>query len=239
MTAFPGVYDRIIGDNPAREFVLSLSDGYTYTDCMIQSFQDAYAGLASTLAEIRLCDMVLENITDNAVRKKFFEQKAHTQESLPMWREQADKRLKAAHRYIEQTKKNPTAGNRLLISPDDAPPLPPPKPTETLPLQRANPSRSDTPGFVYFIERELDHAIKIGFSTEPEKRLRALMTAAGPCELLHTIPAPMRHESELHARFEAHRIDGEWFRPHPDILRLIMDAINEGIRPMRRQRPDI
>lgn len=237
MTAFPGVYDRVIGDNPAREFVLSLSDGYTYADCLLVSFADAYGGMEAINATIRLCDMVLENVGDHRVRKRFLEEKAVAQERLEVWRKESDERLRAAYRFIEQVKKNPKAGNKRLISPEDGPLPAPPAPKETLPLKRSSNGNRDTQGFVYLIQRELDHAIKIGFSIEPEKRLRALMTAAGPCELLHTIPASMRHEGELHARFEAHRLDGEWFRPHPDILRLITDACNEGIRPMRRQRP--
>lgn len=70
---------------------------------------------------------------------------------------------------------------------------------------------SDTPvaGYVYLIHEDGDY--KIGHSVNPLARLREVGRAGAA--LVHVIPSawPDRIESELHARFDAVRGDGEWF----------------------------
>lgn len=84
-------------------------------------------------------------------------------------------------------------------------------------------------GCVYFIRSEKTHAIKIGFTAgQADKRLKSLQTAHPyKLQLLATIPGNLEFEKSLHDRFSSHRLKGEWFRPHPDILAFIA-VINEG-----------
>ncbi|MHB1015505.1 MAG: YozE family protein [Desulfurivibrionaceae bacterium] len=78
-------------------------------------------------------------------------------------------------------------------------------------------------GCVYFIRSEKTHAIKIGFTAgQVEKRLSSLQTAHPyKLQLLATIPGKLEYEKSLHAQFASHRLEGEWFEPHPDLLAFI------------------
>lgn len=70
---------------------------------------------------------------------------------------------------------------------------------------------------VYFIRSP--QGIKIGMSNNPEGRLRVLQTGhTEPLELLAFTEGGKDLEREYHTRFAAHRLAGEWFAPHPDIL---------------------
>lgn len=83
----------------------------------------------------------------------------------------------------------------------------------------ATPSR---PEFVYFARRASDGAIKIGWSHDPTARTKTL-----GAELLNSIPGSRRLEQDLHARFDADRLDGEWFRPSADLLDFMGDLRQE------------
>lgn len=90
------------------------------------------------------------------------------------------------------------------------------------------------PSWVYFMRH--DQIIKIGYSKNPRKRAAALASA----EILATEPGGVERESELHSRFRAHRLHGEWFTPAPELL----DYIDElraktglpSVRTLRRRR---
>jgi hypothetical protein len=70
---------------------------------------------------------------------------------------------------------------------------------------------------VYFIQRGEDGPIKIGETkSDPADRLKALQI--GSAERLRLLGHVRSKETEVHARFSQHRISGEWFRPHQDIL---------------------
>lgn len=76
-------------------------------------------------------------------------------------------------------------------------------------------------GFVYLIGH--DRAVKIGWSERhpaiPGGRLTNLQSASpDDLKLLALIEGPFSLESELHERFGAHRLRGEWFVPHVEIL---------------------
>lgn len=74
-------------------------------------------------------------------------------------------------------------------------------------------------GSIYFIAPADRCSIKIGFSRRVAFRLRGLQLAnAQPLELLAAVEGPATLEREYHKRFAAHRLHGEWFAPHPDIL---------------------
>lgn len=70
---------------------------------------------------------------------------------------------------------------------------------------------------VYFIGCE--QAIKIGVAKCVNKRFATLQThSPSKLEVLAVIEGGRKEEREYHARFAAHRLHGEWFAPHPDIL---------------------
>lgn len=71
---------------------------------------------------------------------------------------------------------------------------------------------------VYFIAAE-DGPIKIGKALDPVARLRTLQTSHPvPLSILAICGGGDDREREYHMRFEAHRLQGEWFARHPDIL---------------------
>lgn len=68
-------------------------------------------------------------------------------------------------------------------------------------------------GYVYFILNEKGDRVKIGFSRDPQKRMRQLQTAnAQRLTLLATIPGTKEDEKYLHARYRNYRGINEWFR---------------------------
>jgi len=77
---------------------------------------------------------------------------------------------------------------------------------------------------IYFIQCSGTCAIKIGHVSldEADSRRRELQ-CGNPSELvlLGTMPGDLGTERQLHERFAAARIRGEWFRPVPDLLLLI------------------
>lgn len=77
---------------------------------------------------------------------------------------------------------------------------------------------------VYFVER--DGFIKIGITTQLQKRLKALSRGGqmpdgmtvGPVKLLATMPGGRSNEAYLHGCFDKHRIPGtEWFLDSPEL----------------------
>jgi len=78
--------------------------------------------------------------------------------------------------------------------------------------------RAPHPGAVYFIGGDTGR-IKIGMSVCPLERLAAFQLGS-PIDL--RIMALARGyfdvEDEYHSRFAEHRVRGEWFERHPDIL---------------------
>jgi len=80
--------------------------------------------------------------------------------------------------------------------------------------QRANVAAS----LVYFI-RSGDGPIKIGIAQDVEKRRRSLQTAhPAPLVTLATTDGGFQKERAYHRKFAKHRLEGEWFAPHADIL---------------------
>lgn len=71
---------------------------------------------------------------------------------------------------------------------------------------------------LYFIGGD-EGPIKIGVSNDPQRRLKGLQTGYPyPLQILATIEGGAMLEIEYHERFAEHRLHGEWFAPHPDIL---------------------
>lgn len=83
-------------------------------------------------------------------------------------------------------------------------------------------SKKPRKGQIYFIQQGDNGPIKIGYSTNPEKRLQTLNTASPyPLKLLHTIQGGKNLEKELHARFADTQLDGEWFEDSEELLAYI------------------
>lgn len=72
---------------------------------------------------------------------------------------------------------------------------------------------------VYFIQAECCGSIKIGWSVNAAQRCRYLQRfSACKLKMLAVRNAPISTEHDYHMLFAAHRLHGEWFTPHPDIL---------------------
>ena len=75
-------------------------------------------------------------------------------------------------------------------------------------------------GRVYFIDDGF--FIKIGFSSQPQKRIVKLQTSSPfKLTLIGSVPGNKRIEAELHARFRHLKSHGEWFRGEPELRRYI------------------
>ena len=75
-------------------------------------------------------------------------------------------------------------------------------------------------GDLYFIQSGTDGPIKIGMTGyRIERRMKALQTAHPfKLVLLALVRGAGIDEPEYHARFAEHRLEGEWFRPAPELL---------------------
>lgn len=71
---------------------------------------------------------------------------------------------------------------------------------------------------VYFIGHK-EHAIKIGVTADLDQRFRAIQ-ACSPVklEIFATRPGGEAREIAYHTQFSEHRLHGEWFTPHAEIL---------------------
>jgi len=75
--------------------------------------------------------------------------------------------------------------------------------------------------FIYFISD--GDAIKIGKSTDPERRMRSMQTGHPKrLWLIGTISESRMTEAQAHARFADHLVRGEWFKSRPAIVKDIM-----------------
>ena len=87
--------------------------------------------------------------------------------------------------------------------------------------------------FVYFAGRP-DGMIKIGKSDVPAQRVRGIASQAGlSIGLLARFPATADDERRAHVLFATSRDKGEWFRPSPELLRLIRIAETEPAAALR------
>jgi hypothetical protein len=71
--------------------------------------------------------------------------------------------------------------------------------------------------YTYFALGQMDGAIKIGMSRQPEFRISTLRHEGQPAEPLAIIPGGYL-ERAYHRVFKRWRIESEWFAPHPDLL---------------------
>ena len=83
--------------------------------------------------------------------------------------------------------------------------------------------------YVYFIQIDEDGPIKIGRTSDVEKRMTSLQTAHHRRLRVVHLETPgkgqsLKLEKQFHADFSDHRIRGEWFRPGLAILEYIGKA---------------
>lgn len=91
---------------------------------------------------------------------------------------------------------------------------------------------------VYFIQRGSSGPIKIGATAgDPHVRLSELQIASP--ETLYLIGFFRGSEADMHERFEAHRISGEWFSPHEDILEFVRLNRSRGKHRGRRNQDSV
>ena len=78
---------------------------------------------------------------------------------------------------------------------------------------------------VYYIRREGDGAIKIGFTASIKNRMMTLRAQHGPLQVLLVHGGDRDEETEAHSRFREYRIGRtEWFRP----VRPLLDWVREA-----------
>lgn len=69
-------------------------------------------------------------------------------------------------------------------------------------------------GFVYAIES--DGLVKIGYSTNPKRRLNTIrVNRVSHCELLGYVEATRKQEAECHELLKSEHKRGEWFSKGP------------------------
>jgi hypothetical protein len=85
---------------------------------------------------------------------------------------------------------------------------------ETFPPDRRN--------SLYAIQMGDDGPVKIGIATKPWERLATLQTAS-PARLrgLAAWPGSVEKEAALHEIFAEDRLEGEWFKPSPELITFV------------------
>ncbi len=83
-------------------------------------------------------------------------------------------------------------------------------------------------GYVYFIRAGSEGGIKIGFSTQPPRRLASLQTSNHEeLKLIGSFRGTTADERELHQRFCHLKIRGEWFEPAEELTDLIYSKVRQ------------
>jgi len=91
-------------------------------------------------------------------------------------------------------------------------------------------------GFVYFLQSGQDGPIKIGYTTDIQKRIKALQTAHPfPLKLLLVINGNVDDESKLHKKFNSLRLCGEWFSPDEKLLQYIEKLKAKSVKTLNLQ----
>ena len=89
-------------------------------------------------------------------------------------------------------------------------------------------------GYIYFIQEGLDGQIKIGYSLDPKSRLKSLQTSnPRQLRLLLTLEGDEDYERKLHKQFDRHKLQGEWFQNHEDLL-IFIDQNKNGESALER-----
>jgi hypothetical protein len=102
------------------------------------------------------------------------------------------------------------------------------------------PPPADGASWVYFAQSGTHGPVKIGFGRNVAARLRSHQVGhPHPLRLVGVLPGGRNAERLWHNKFAAHCMTGEWFRPAPDLISRIREAIshNAAVSPPRRSAP--
>lgn len=80
---------------------------------------------------------------------------------------------------------------------------------------------------IYFLRN--GKSIKVGYSSNVDRRVNALRTALPRLELIGTMLGERDHERTLHRMLAEHKIDREWFSDVPFVRGVIREAIAFGV----------
>lgn len=75
---------------------------------------------------------------------------------------------------------------------------------------------------IYFIQEGTDGPIKIGRTTQGHIHVRLSQLQCGnpsPLRLLGYLPGDLGLERAMHSILARHRLQGEWFAAHPEVLK--------------------
>lgn len=87
-------------------------------------------------------------------------------------------------------------------------------------------------GWIYFIQAGYSGSIKIGWSTNPRKRFKALQTGqSATLRLLGLLPGDKEAEALFHERFADAAIRGEWFNRNKILEPITLLLMRQGLRP--------
>jgi len=80
--------------------------------------------------------------------------------------------------------------------------------------------------FIYVIHAVGTNRVKIGFSSDPQRRLVALQTGSSfPLAIIGVRAGSLKLEQAIHGQLQDCRVEGEWFDIAPDeALKIVQDA---------------
>lgn len=86
----------------------------------------------------------------------------------------------------------------------------------------------DEVSVVYFILAEHSKHVKIGVTTDPQRRLEELQTGHHErLRLVSTVPGGPSEEKSYHRRFSKYRAHGEWFKVN-GALKEFIERLDKG-----------
>lgn len=102
----------------------------------------------------------------------------------------------------------------------------PPKPDPVWPSGATTPPHFAAPGFIYFVR--VGMRVKIGYSTNPLRRVETLRTALPEIDSLVTVPGSIADERALHLLLYDHRLEREWFLNAPALQDVMVASLIYG-----------
>lgn len=92
---------------------------------------------------------------------------------------------------------------------------------------------------IYFIQSGPDGRVKIGCAHNPARRIATLKCASPyPVEVLAIWEGGFEVEKTLHHFLSAHRVHGEWFAPHAEVLAAANECPAVAVKAKAKGRPN-
>lgn len=90
---------------------------------------------------------------------------------------------------------------------------------------------------IYFVQIGAAGPIKIGTTNNLKMRLRVLQTRhTERLVIIAKIPGGFFVEKKIHSRLSQHRIGGEWFRPHADVIGIANSPFVRALKEPRKSK---